>query len=161
MERRLLTAGLGAIAALAASPTQAQEPQGRSLATRFASALTAHDIDAFADLFADDYRQHQVSTMPSAATTQTAKQATIAYFAARLSAFPDLMVKADPIVAVGDMVAANFVYTGTQRGAYFGVPPTGLRVSFNSTDILRIEDGRFVEHWGAADIAGLLRQLKG
>ncbi len=58
------------------------------------------------------------------------------------------------------MVAANFTYSGTHRGAYFGIAPTGRRIVFNSCDILMVRDGLIAAHWGAADIAGLLAQLR-
>ena len=51
--------------------------------------------------------------------------------------------------------------SGTHRGEYFGIAPTGKRVTFNSTDIIKVRDGFMVEHWGAADLFGLTRQLKG
>jgi len=40
------------------------------------------------------------------------------------------------------------------------VAPTGKRVTFNSTDIIRVRAGKFVEHWGAADLFGLVAQLR-
>jgi hypothetical protein len=33
-------------------------------------------------------------------------------------------------------------------------------VTFNSTDIIKVRDGKFVEHWGAADLFGLIQQLR-
>ena len=40
-----------------------------------------------------------------------------------------------------------------------GIAPTGRRVSVTGIDILRITDGRIVEHRGLTDIVGLMRQL--
>jgi predicted ester cyclase len=40
-----------------------------------------------------------------------------------------------------------------------GIPPTGSRVSFDVFDLLRIRDGKVVEHWSVVDMAGLLQQL--
>ncbi len=57
MDRRGLLAGLAAVAAM---PGAAMAAPG-NVAEAFAAALTAHDIDAFAALFADDYAQHQRS----------------------------------------------------------------------------------------------------
>jgi SnoaL-like polyketide cyclase len=41
------------------------------------------------------------------------------------------------------------------------VPPSGRPIAFNSCDILMLRGGLIAAHWGAADIAGLLVQLKG
>ena len=157
MERRTLFTGLAAVLATPLPGTAGD------VAKRFAAALTAHDIEAFSSLFADEYQQHQSS---AAATSpppgMSAKAATRAYFAARLAALPDLVVVADPVVVAGDWVAANFSYASTHTGApYFGVAASGRNIRFSSCDILKTRDGLIAAHWGAADIAGLLAQLKG
>ena len=159
MDRRSLFAGL---AAAVATDTGARAAPAGNIAEAFAATLTAHDIEAFAALFADDYTQHQTSAAarpPPAG--MTAKQATTAYFAARLAGLPDLRVTAEPVVVAGNWIAANFTYTGTHAGTYFGVPPSGRTITFTSCDILRVRDTLIAEHWGAADVAGLLAQLKG
>jgi steroid delta-isomerase-like uncharacterized protein len=161
MRRRDLAGALALAAALPAGAWAAGTTP-REMAERFAATLTAHDIDGFAALFAEDYQNHQTSAAaPPPPAGLTNKQATVGYFAARLAALPDLAVTADPIVASQDRVAANFTYTGTHRGTYFGVPASGRRISFTSCDILFVGGGLFTAHWGAADIAGLLAQLRG
>jgi predicted ester cyclase len=41
-----------------------------------------------------------------------------------------------------------------------GYPPTGRRMTINVIDICRSDnDGRIVEHWGVADVLGVLVQL--
>lgn len=159
MDRRTLIAGLSA--ALSAPPALARAEPG-NVATAFAAALTAHDLDAFAALFADDYVNHQTSAAaPPPPEGLTPKQATLRYFAARLTALPDLTVTADPVLVMGDQVAANFTYSGTHQAAWYGVAASGRRITFNSCDILLVRDGRIAAHWGAVDLAGLLKQLRG
>lgn len=58
------------------------------------------------------------------------------------------------------MISVNLIWTGTHEGEYLGVLATGKRVTFNSTDIMKVRGGRFCEHWGAADLFGLVAQLK-
>jgi steroid delta-isomerase-like uncharacterized protein len=160
MERRHFFAGLG-LAVGAAGPAHAADSTSRDLIERFAATLTARDIAAFAALFADDYAQHQTSAAaPPPPAGISGKQATENYFAARLAALPDLVVTIEAMVATPDMAAASFLYTGTQRGPYFGQPATNKKISFNSCDIFGIRDGKFVAHWGAADIAGILAQIR-
>ncbi|MBN9507720.1 MAG: ester cyclase [Alphaproteobacteria bacterium] len=155
MDRRT---GIAMLTVLAALPGMAAA--GGNVAEAFAAALSAHDLKAFAALFAEDYAQHQTSAAaPKPPPGLSAKQNTVNYFAARLTALPDLKVVADPVVVAGDMVAANFTYSGTHRATYFGIAPTGRRVVFNSCDILMVRNGLIAAHWGAADVAGLLAQL--
>jgi steroid delta-isomerase-like uncharacterized protein len=159
MDRRWLLAGLATAAATPA--LAAPDTAARHAAEQFAATLTAHDMAGFAALFAPDYRNHQTSAAaPPPPATLSAKQATIGFFQARLVGLPDLRVGIETMLATNDMVAASFVYEGTHRGTLFGIPPTGRRLRFTSCDIFRLADGRFVEHWGMGDIAGIMAQLK-
>ena len=40
--------------------------------------------------------------------------------------------------------------TGTHRGEYLGLAPSGHSVEYNEIFILRFEDGRFAETWGSS-----------
>jgi len=163
MDRRnvmmgLALAGSGALSAAANAQSNATDP----VIAAFAKTLSAHDMDAFAALFADDYVNHQTSAAaPSPPPGVTAKQGTVAFFAGRIKGLPDLSVAIEASLANGDMAAASFVYTGTHRGPYFGVAPTGKSLRFTSCDIFRIRNGKIAEHWGMGDIAGIMAQLKG
>jgi steroid delta-isomerase-like uncharacterized protein len=164
MERRnLLGAGwLAAAAVLAAgsSAEAAEEPAAEAI-RQFAATLSAHDMEAFAALFSDDYVNHQVSAAaPRPAPGMTAKQGTVGFFTARLRGLPDLSVSIESSVVKAEMAAASFIYTGTHQGAYLGVAPTGRSLRFTSCDIFRIGDGKIAEHWGMGDLAGILAQLK-
>ena len=161
MRRRTWIAG---VALLASAPWIAKRAGAAdaSIAERFAQSLSAHDIDAFAALFAEDFVNHQVSAAaPPAPPGVKPKAATVAFFAARLKALPDLKVSIQASLAEDDKVAASFAYEGTHQGLYYGVPPTGKRLFFSSCDIFRVADGKVIEHWGMGDIAGIVAQMKG
>jgi predicted ester cyclase len=137
--------------------------QGMTLPQRFAAALSAHDMVAFAALISDDYVNHQVSAAalpPPGAPVKTPKQASVDFFAARLAGMPDLKVTVEVEMSAGDKVAGSFVYSGTHGGTYFGIAPTGRPLRFTSCDIYRVVNGQFAEHWGMGDIAGVLAQLR-
>jgi steroid delta-isomerase-like uncharacterized protein len=161
MRRRTWLAGAVLIGAapLMARAAKAADP---TIAGRFAAALNAHDLDAFAALFAADYVNHQVSAAaPPPPPDVKPKAATVAFFAARLKGLPDLKVTIQTSLAEDDRVAASFAYEGTHQGLYYGVAPTGKRLFFTSCDIFRVADGQIIEHWGMGDIAGVVAQLKG
>lgn len=73
-------------------------------------------------------------------------------------ALPDLSVDIDVMVAEGDLVAVRSIMRGTHRRELMGVPPSGRRVAIDGIDILRIADGRIVEHWGLTNVLGFLEQ---
>jgi predicted ester cyclase len=160
MDRRsLLISGLFASAALASGEAPAQA-FAADLPGRFAAALSAGDIQAFAALFADDYVNHQVSAAAPPAAGLSPKEATVAFFTHRVDALANLKIAIEASLSQGDLCAASFVYEGVHRGVYYGVAPSGRKLRLTSCDIFRIADGKVVEHWGMGDIAGVLAQLK-
>lgn len=154
-------AGAAAAAGVITSGAFAQNASAASLPDRFAAALSAHDIKAFADLFAEDYVNHQFSAAaPAPAAGKSQKQGSVDFFAGRIAGMPDLRVAVETSIVTGDRVAASFVYTGTHEGVYLGVQPTHRKLRFTSCDIFTVKNGLLAEHWGMGDIAGILAQLK-
>ena len=81
------------------------------------------------------------------------------YVNAMRTAFPDLTVKMDPVLADGELEASHVVLSGTHQGEFLGIPASGKNVEFSSVDIIRIEDGKVAEHWGASDTLSLMQQI--
>jgi len=75
------------------------------------------------------------------------------------SAFPDFKATIDDIIAEGDKVAIRMTWSGTHKGEFMGIAPTGKSVSFGVFDVIRIAGGKFVEHWGQMDSTGMMQQL--
>ena len=77
------------------------------------------------------------------------------------AAFADSHHAVEDLIAEGDRVVTRFTWSGTHRGPFMGVPPTGRRVAVEGIWIHRLEGGRIVEgrEWGQVDWLGLLRQL--
>ena len=63
------------------------------------------------------------------------------------------------MVEEGDAVFARLRYTGTQRGAIFGVAPTGRRIEYAGAALFRFRDERIWNVWVLGDVDGLKRQL--
>jgi len=80
-------------------------------------------------------------------------------FRAMRAAFPDLHVTIEDMLAEGDRVVTRQTFAGTHRGEWLGVPATGRAVSWAVIDIVRLEDGRLIDHWAVADLQGLLGRL--
>ena len=75
------------------------------------------------------------------------------------SAFSDFKATIDDVIAEGDKVVIRQTWSGTHKGEFMGIPPTGKSVSFGVIDIIRIAGGKFVEHWGQMDSMGMMQQL--
>lgn len=74
-------------------------------------------------------------------------------------AFPDFHLEIEDLAVSGDRVWLRMTGSGTQRGPFMGHPPTGRRMRTDVVDVLRVEDGMIVEHWGIPDRLGALVQL--
>ncbi|HVM96322.1 MAG TPA: ester cyclase [Candidatus Acidoferrales bacterium] len=73
--------------------------------------------------------------------------------------FPDYHEELLDMVAEGDKVAVRLRITGTQKGQWGPIPPTGTKLDFEEMLILRIADGKVVEQRGLVDNLNALRQL--
>ncbi|TDE47897.1 ester cyclase [Nonomuraea mesophila] len=74
-------------------------------------------------------------------------------------AFPDLHIEIEDVIAEGDRVVTRNTVTGTHRGEYMGVPPTGRTITYKEILIARFTDGRVAETWAVVDVMSQLRQL--
>jgi predicted ester cyclase len=75
------------------------------------------------------------------------------------NAFPDLHFTIGDLVAEGDKVAVRLTGTGTNKGAFRGIPPTNRKVTVWMIQIDRIAGGKFMEGWSRYDTLGLMQQL--
>jgi len=73
--------------------------------------------------------------------------------------FPDFTMHAEDMVTSGDTVWARFRATGTNLGSVMKMPPTGRKMDITVIDIVRIKDGKIVEHWGVPDQLGMMLQI--
>jgi predicted ester cyclase len=73
--------------------------------------------------------------------------------------FPDWNERVDDIVAEGDRGVIRFTSTGTQRGEFGGIAPTGSKVTIQEVAIYRLAGGKIAEQWGFPDVHGLMEQL--
>lgn len=75
------------------------------------------------------------------------------------TAFPDLKVDLERAVVEGDVVVGHITFSGTQLGPFMGAPATGKTFRVEAIDIIKLRDGKMVEHWGVMDVAGMAAQL--
>ena len=73
--------------------------------------------------------------------------------------FPDFRLTIEDLAIAGDAVWLRMVATGTNGGPYMGHAATGRSIRIDVFDVIRIENGLMVEHWGVPDRLGVLSQL--
>jgi steroid delta-isomerase-like uncharacterized protein len=81
------------------------------------------------------------------------------YIAEIRTAFPDLHMQIEDIVAGGDKVVVRFTCRGTHRGAFAGIPPTGRQLRASGFSLLRMQHGQVIERWNVQDNLETLQSL--
>ena len=119
--------------------------------------INAGDIAGFGDLVADNFVEHQGAGGPGLPPT---KEGTLEFFRILLEAFPDLRMSVQDLIAGENKTVARVRLTGTHKGEFMGVPPTGTHVDVQLIDIMRFDGaGLVAEHWGVADMLSFMQQL--
>jgi steroid delta-isomerase-like uncharacterized protein len=90
---------------------------------------------------------------------QRGRNTYLAVVAANGDTFENLVWTVEEMVADGDTVAVRYAMTGTHRGDFAGVPPTGKAVVAQSMAFYRLADGQIVEERAQLDMLGILQQL--
>ncbi len=76
------------------------------------------------------------------------------------AAFPDFHVAVPRLHHADEAVVVEFVMTGTHRGPFAGLPPTGRRIEVPLVGIFDFEDDRLMCEKVYFDMATLMRQLQ-
>lgn len=116
-----------------------------------------HNLDSMDTFFVPDFINHVEA--PGHASGGTAVELAKIVFRQLFAAFPDLHATIHTQVAEGDRVVTHKTLRGTHQGEWMGVAPSGRTITFAVTDILRLEDGRMMEHWVVEDRSALMQPL--
>jgi predicted ester cyclase len=65
------------------------------------------------------------------------------------------------VIAEDDKVVLRCTHSGVHTGDFFGLPATGRHFAYKQMHIIRVVDGKGVEHWAVRDDADLMNQLTG
>ncbi len=126
----------------------------RQVAYTFAQLFNRGELALADELVSSDFLNHDAP--PDAPRGPSGLRHTVTLLR---TAFPDIHYETEEIIAEGDKVVARTTMSGTHRGPFFGIAPTGRRVVQEQIHILRFKDGKAVEHRAVRDDLGLMRQL--
>jgi steroid delta-isomerase-like uncharacterized protein len=134
---------------------ESETERNKSVVRRFIEEVQNEKrLELFDELNAEDFVN--LSAPPGMASDREGGKMFLGGF---LSAFPDSRVTIDDMIAEGDRVATKKTFTGTHSAEGIGIPPTGNRVTIQYVDILRLRDGRIIEHWLSMDQLSFMQQL--
>lgn len=134
------------------SPTE----ELKSIVARFNREIVENGkMSSFTDFVATDFVNH---TAPPGASM--GPDGFRAFFVDVLHvAFSSIKVEIHDQIAEGDKVVTRKTIRGIHSGPFIGVSPSAKHVCIRVTDIVRLRNGMYVEHWGNADIYGALAQI--
>ena|SRR5579862_8711395 len=75
------------------------------------------------------------------------------------AAFPDIHWVSDETIASGDKVVTRFTWTGTHRGTFLGIPPTGNHITVKGVVIDRLSGGKMADSRILMDTLAMMQQL--
>ncbi len=119
------------------------------------TAFEKKDEKAFLDLNSDDIVwDDMMAPGPSKGKAEAVKM-----FKSMTTAFPDLKMQVANAWGVEDFALSEVTLTGTQKGAFMGMPATKKPVNLHGVDIVQIKDGKAVKGWSYGNSIELLTQL--
>ena len=128
--------------------------ENKAIARRVYEAINQKNLDGLDEVVASDMTDHDAGP-GQAPGLEGVKQ----LFSSVHTAFPDFQMNVEDMIAEGEKVVARVSWSGTHQGEFMGIAPTGNRVEVSGIDILRITEGKIVEHWGNFDDLGMMQQL--
>ena len=135
-----------------ASPSHTTLAANKALLQRVYDVFNSGNVDDLDEFVAEDFVDHTPGVPPG---RQGLKQVILGARAA----FPDLIIVAEDLIAEGDKVVSRGSWTGTHTGPMGAIAATGKKVKVEGIDIIRVQNGKIVEHWEATDNYGLMVQL--
>ena len=134
--------------------TDTETEQNKAVIRRFVEEVqNQKNWDAYDELNDPEFVNH--SAPPGMADKEGSKR----YLGAFLDAFPDSQVTVDDMIAEGDQVVTKKTFRGTHTAEFAGIPPTGKPVTLQYVDIMRVREGRIIEHWLSMDQLSFMQQL--
>jgi steroid delta-isomerase-like uncharacterized protein len=107
------------------------------------------------DLFTPNYAHHDSSTPDVGRGPESEKKRATLY----RTAFPDLRLTVEDIIAEGETVVARWSCRGTHKGDLNGIAPTGKHVNMTGISIARFTNGKMSEGFVNWDALSLMQQL--
>jgi steroid delta-isomerase-like uncharacterized protein len=118
-------------------------------------AWNAHDPDRLTKLV-DEKWLAESDTIPAPVNgREGARQFMQTY----ITAFPDLRLDVDQMLASEEFVVTRWTATGTHRGVLMGIPPTNRKTVTHGCTVVQFKNGKAVHDWVYWDTGNLLRQL--
>jgi steroid delta-isomerase-like uncharacterized protein len=107
------------------------------------------------EIFTPNYEHHDSSTPDFGHGPDSEKKRATLY----RTAFPDLHLTIEDVIAEGEAVMARWSCRGTHKGDLNGIAPTGKQFAISGVTVARVSNGKIAEGYVNWDALGLMQQL--
>lgn len=115
----------------------------------YSDAMFRGDTDAVYDFWSPDFVSHVTARVSPDRVDDDVRGEEQEWWRQVQAALPDMEFTVELLIESDDLVVSNWSVRGTHTGtAFYDVAPSGRPVHINGTAILRVRDGKIVEHWG-------------
>jgi steroid delta-isomerase-like uncharacterized protein len=120
-------------------------------------AINQRNLDAIPPLLAPGFIRHDLTGLFD--EIKEGEGIVQDFLQVMIKGFPDMQFQEDDIIATDSRLSMRYTIFGTHDGDFFGVPPTGKKVTINAVIINDFKDGKISEAWQLIDFGGLFRQI--
>jgi len=124
--------------------------KNKAIVCKFIKAYNERKLNLIDDFVSPDYIDHEKNI---------GREGLKQLIAMGINAFPDWFETVEDIIAEGDKVWVLLSYTGTHKGEFIGLNPTGKKITSKAVDIYRIVDGKLAEYWNVTDNLNIFKQV--
>lgn len=129
-----------------------EQQANKDLYRRFLSALNMGDYEQIDTMIDPAFQDHHLGF--DVTSLETYKEA-LKMVSEALSMQGEL----EDIYATEDKVVTRVKLVGKHTGEFMGFPATGKELTWETTEIWRVANGKFVERWAQDDLYSLIKQL--
>ena len=131
-----------------------QEEKNKQVIREFTRIFkNEHNVDGINHLFATDFQHHFKPPIPAGLEGFKVVGRMVN------TAFPDVVVTEDDLIAGDDKVVERSSAVATHRAPMMGETPTNKQVRWTEIHIYQLRDGKIVKHWVEWAMMDLLKQI--
>jgi predicted SnoaL-like aldol condensation-catalyzing enzyme len=116
--------------------------------------LEKNNTEVLKEIVADDFINHT-----AAANIPNDVNGLIQFVAMLHKVFSEIHIEIFEQVAESDLVATRKEIYAKHTGEIMGRASTGKSVTLNVIDMIRLRDGKYIEHWGRNDFMQVIQSL--
>lgn len=132
------------------------EEQNKAIVIRFNKEVIENgSMNSFKELVSDEVTNH--SAQPG--MDQGAEGMKYFLMDVLRAGFPDLKVEILEQVAERDLVTTRKKITAKHTGTLLNLPPSDKHIVINIIDIIRLKNGKYIEHWGASNFSDVIKEI--